>query len=202
MNKDLWFKSSPDIEKVESTKEQLPKHKGIYNAFHTTTRENAAKSILERIDPRFHNPASRFGGGFYAATDIDTSYAEVAAHEFDNYDKGEPEWGLLSAVHTIEYSVSGGDLADATKEPLAGIVKSKPKEIEKRIRQDKRDGIVFNSTKGSGKNIVLLQNYGILADKGGGAKDAKAGFSDFKKGQATKRNPSENNNAKTETFEI
>ena len=180
LDKDLWFKSSPDIEKVESTKELLPKHEGISKAFHTTTREHSAKSILERIDPRFHNPASRFGGGFYAATDMDTSYAELAAHEFDNFKKGEGEWGLLSAVETIEYSVSGGDLVDATQEPLASIVKKEPLTIEKKVREDESDGIVFNSTKGSGQNIVLFKNYGIMKSKSPEPARAAKGFSDFK----------------------
>ena len=86
----------------------------------------------------------------------------------------------------MEYAVSGGDLVDATSGVLAEMVKSKPKEIEKRVRLDKRDGIVFNSTKGSGKNLVLYKNYGMLKDKGG-AQDATAGFEKYKSDTVNER---------------
>lgn len=187
LDKNLWFKSSLGIEEVTATDIPLPKYEGLTAAFHTTTNEYAAGSILQRIDPRYHNPASRFGGGFYAASDKQTSYAEVAAHEFDNFDKGEPEKGLLSAVHIIEYSVSGGDFADATQGRLSEIVHENPKAIEKKVRMDERDGIVFNSTKGPGKNLVLFKNYGILKDKEG-FRGAKAGFAKFKIEQGKYRN--------------
>ena len=187
LDKNLWFKSSLGIEEVTATDIPLPKYEGLTSAFHTTTNEYAAGSILSRIDPRYHNPASRFGGGFYAASDKKTSYAEVAAHEFDNFDNKEPEKGLLTAVHIIEYSVGGGDFADATQGRLADIVHENPKAIEKKVRMDERDGIVFNSTKGPGKNMVLFKNYGILKDKEG-FKGAKAGFAKFKIEQGKYRN--------------
>ena len=187
LDKDLDFKSSDGIEDVKATKIPLPKHKGISKAFHTTTNKYAANSILQRIDPRFHNPASRFGGGFYVASDLQTCYAELKAHEVDqfkdDYDglkPGEtPQW--LSAVHTMEYDVSGGDLVDCTSGKLAEMVKSQPLAIEKKVREDKRDGIVFPSTKGSGMNIVLFQNYGILKATSDEPTPAKEGFDKFKK---------------------
>ena len=85
LDKDLDFKSSDGIEDVKATNIPLPKHKGISKAFHTTTNKFAANSILQRIDPRFHNPASRFGGGFYVASDLQTCYAELKAHELDQF---------------------------------------------------------------------------------------------------------------------
>lgn len=193
LDKDLWFKASDGIEDVKATSIPLPKHKGISKAFHTTTNKYAANSILQRIDPRFHNPASRFGGGFYVASDLQTSYAELKAHEVDqfkdDYDKlkpGEsPQW--LSAVHTMEYDVSGGDFADCTSGKLAEMVKSQPLAIEKKVREDKRDGIVFPSTKGSGMNIVLFQNYGILKANSDKPTSAKEGFEQFKKDKLTEK---------------
>ena len=187
LDKDLWFKASDGIEDVKATNIPLPKHKGISKAFHTTTNKYAANSILQRIDPRFHNPASRFGGGFYVASDLQTCYAELKAHEVDqfkdDYDglkPGEtPQW--LSAVHTMEYDVSGGDFVDCTSGELAEMVKSQPLAIEKKVRDDKRDGIVFPSTKGSGMNIVLFQNYGILKATSDEPTPAKEGFDKFKK---------------------
>ncbi len=186
LDKDLDFKSSDGIEDVKATNIPLPKHKGISKAFHTTTNKYAANSILQRIDPRFHNPASRFGGGFYVASDLQTCYAELKAHELDQFKDdyelkpGEsPQW--LSAVHTMEYDVSGGDLVDCTSGKLAEMVKAQPLAIEKKVREDKRDGIVFPSTKGSGMNIVLFQNYGILKSISAEPTSAKEGFGEFKK---------------------
>jgi hypothetical protein len=187
LDKDLDFKSSDGIEDVKATKIPLPKHKGISKAFHTTTNKYAANSILQRIDPRFHNPASRFGGGFYVASDLQTCYAELKAHEVDQFKDDydglkpgeEPQW--LSAVHTMEYDVSGGDLVDCTSGELAEMVKSQPLAIEKKVREDKRDGIVFPSTKGRGMNIVLFQNYGILKATSAEPTPAKEGFDKFKK---------------------
>jgi hypothetical protein len=46
--------------------------------------------------------------------------------------------------------------------------------------QDARDGIIFNSTKGPGKNIVLFKNYGVLKPKDEYSNTAD-GFKQFKK---------------------
>ena len=58
----------------------------INTLYHKTTRASADKSILERIDPTFFKPSSRFGGGFYLTNDIETSDAEIAHHKFDDPD--------------------------------------------------------------------------------------------------------------------
>lgn len=182
LDKDLDFKSSDGIEDVKATNIPLPKHEGISKAFHTTTNEYGAFSILKRVDPRFHNPASRFGGGFYVASNLETCYAEIKAHELDQFkDKDNKNPKLQSAVHTIEYDVSGGDLVDCTSGKLAEMVKTQPLAIEKKVREDRRDGIVFPSTKGSGMNIVLFQNYGILKSTSDEPASAKEGFGEFKK---------------------
>ena len=184
LDDDLWFKSSEGIEDVEPTEEHLPTYdKGIPSAFHVTTHEKSAGSILSRIDPRMHNPASRFGGGFYVATELHTSYAEIAAHEFDNLKEGgDASKGLLTAIHIIEYTGAGAtDLVDATAtEALATMVKKDPLKIEKKVRQEGRDGIVFHSTKGTGKNIVFYKNYGALQVKGDGYTGAAEGFKSWK----------------------
>jgi hypothetical protein len=177
-----WFSASVGIEKVEATKFEMQQHKGIKKAFHVTTLEQTAASVLKKIDHFFDNPASRFGGGFYVASDLKTSYAEIAAHEDDQFkdpDNKNPK--KQSAVHAIEYDVKGGDLADCTTGELAKMVKSQPLAIEKKVREDKRDGIVFPSTKGSGNNIVLFQNFGILEPKSKEPTSAKEGYDQFKK---------------------
>ena len=202
LDDDLWFKSSEGIEEVQSTEENLPAYdQGISSAFHVTTNERSAASILDRVDPRFHNPAGRFGGGFYVATDLKTSYAEVQAHEYDNFKKGgDPTKGLLSAVHIIEYTGAGtADLVDASStDVLSDMVIKDPKKIEKKVREEAKDGIVFNSTKGSGKNIVLFKNYGVLKAKGGFT-GAAEGFAKFKEENPLKEpNPSMEPNQSTE----
>ena len=139
-------------------------------------------NFLAKIDHFFDNPASRFGGGFYVATNLKTSYAEIAAHEDDQFkDINNKDPKKQSAVHAIEYDVNGGDLADCTTGELAKMVKSQPLAIEKKVREDKRDGIVFPSTKGSGNNIVLFQNFGILKPKSDKPTSAKEGYDQFKK---------------------
>jgi hypothetical protein len=184
LDDDLWFKASEGIEGMEATDKHLPTYdQGISSAFHVTTNERSAKSILDRVDPRFHNPLGRFGGGFYVASDLKTAYAEVQAHEYDNFKEGgDPSKGLLSAVHLIEYTGAGSaDLVDASaNDVLADMVKNEPKKIEKKVRQDARDGIVFNSTKGKGKNIVFFKNYGVLKAKGDQYTGAAEGFRKFK----------------------
>lgn len=177
-----WFSASEGIEKVGATNIPMKNFEGIKTAFHVTTNERAANSILESINPFWHNPASRFGGGFYVASDLETCFAEIKAHESDEIlkeEKGSGKW--LSAVHTIEYAVNGGNFVDCTEGELANMVKSQPLVIEKKVREDKKDGIVFPSTKGSGLNIVLFQNYGILKAKSEKPKSAKEGFDKFKK---------------------
>jgi hypothetical protein len=193
LDKDLWFKASDGIKTdVRTTKLSLPKHKGISKAFHTTTKEYAANNILKRINPKFHNPASRFGGGFYAASDIKTCYAEIAAHEDDQFKEdyklkpGETPQ-KQSALETIEYEVSGGDLVDCTTGELKNLATTAPKTIEKKVRQTKRDGIVFKSTKGPGQNIVLYKNYGILKPKSKKPTSAKEGFEKFKKEKSSEK---------------
>jgi hypothetical protein len=105
-----WFSASVGIEKVEATKIEMQQHKGIKKAFHVTVLEQTAASVLNKIDHFFDNPASRFGGGFYVASDLKTSYAEIAAHEDDQFeDKDNKNPKKQSAVHAIEYKVDGGD---------------------------------------------------------------------------------------------
>ncbi|MEY3647525.1 MAG: hypothetical protein RLZ13_407 [Bacteroidota bacterium] len=191
LDHDLWFKASEGIEDVTATTKTLPLYVGpIPSAFHVTTNDRAAESILNRVDPRFHNPLSRFGGGFYVATDLNTAYAEVQAHEFDNIKKGKPEDGLLTAVHLIEYTgVATASLVDASSKGFFGLdsmVQKEPKKIEKKAREDARDGIIFNSTKGKGKNIVLFKNYGVLKPKGHYTNTAD-GFQKFKEENPLKK---------------
>jgi hypothetical protein len=84
----------------------------------------------------------------------------------------------------IEYTgVATASLVDASSKGFFGLdsmVQKEPKKIEKKAREDARDGIIFNSTKGPGKNIVLFKNYGVLKPKDEYSNTAD-GFKQFKK---------------------
>ena len=47
---------------------------------HAVGNANQAQSVLEGINPKYFNPESRFGGGFYVGTDFDTIVAELSEH--------------------------------------------------------------------------------------------------------------------------
>ena len=80
-----WFSASVGIEEVEATKIEMQQHEGIKKAFHATTNIKAGGAIIKNIDPFMENPIGRFGGGFYVASDLNTCYAEIKAHEFDQF---------------------------------------------------------------------------------------------------------------------
>jgi hypothetical protein len=158
-----FWSASVGIEKINATNIPMVNHKGIKKAFHSTTKKDVGGYIIEEISKYPENPAGRFGGGFYVASNKQTSFAELASHEKDQFkDPSNLEPQLLPAVDIIEFDVSGGDLVDCTNGELAIMADKQPKEIEARVRKDRRDGIVFKSTKGPGLNMVLYQNYASI----------------------------------------
>jgi hypothetical protein len=130
----------------------------IDTLYHTTTRAGADKSILERIDPAFFKSSSRFGGGFYLTNDIATSEAEIAHHKFD--DPTNP----LNAHVTISYSISGGKILDATGPDIYKTVVDNPIHLRRMAQRGGMDGIAIPSLRGSGINVVLFKNFGILKE--------------------------------------
>jgi hypothetical protein len=175
--------ASDGIEKKEALGISGPIVKTLPSVFHTTTNKYAGNSINASIDPSFHNPASRFGGGFYVATDKTTSFMEVEAHEND-LKKDDPLADLLKAVEILEFKpkVSGAQISDFTATPLlSGFVKEKPIEVEKQIRKESMDGLLFKSTKGPGNNLVLFKNENaILGKSKRGPKIVVAEYEKFK----------------------
>jgi hypothetical protein len=102
-----WFSASVGIEKVEATKFEMQQHKGIKKAFHSTTAKDVGGYIIEEISNYTENPAGRFGGGFYVASNKQTSFAELASHEKDQFkDPGNLDPQLAPAVDIIEFDVS------------------------------------------------------------------------------------------------
>ncbi|MEY3322810.1 MAG: hypothetical protein RLZZ417_2393 [Bacteroidota bacterium] len=130
----------------------------IDTLYHTTTRKGADGSILERIDPKFFNSSSRFGGGFYLTTDVATSEAEIAHHKFDN--PKDP----LNAHVTIAYTIPGGNILDATGEDVRETVKDNPLGLRSMALRRGFDGIAIPSLRGSGINVVLFKNFSILKE--------------------------------------
>lgn len=53
---------------------------GSTSVQHAVGSANQAQSVLDGIDPKYFNPESRFGGGFYVGADADTIVAELAEH--------------------------------------------------------------------------------------------------------------------------
>jgi hypothetical protein len=130
----------------------------INTLYHTTTRAGADKSILERIDPAFFKSSSRFGGGFYLTNDIETSEAEIAHHKFDDPDNP------LNAYVTISYNISGGKILDATGPAIYKTVEENPIHLRRMAQRGGMDGIAIPSIRGSGTNVVLFKNFGILKE--------------------------------------
>jgi hypothetical protein len=130
----------------------------INTLYHTTTRAGADKSILERIDPKFFKSSSRFGGGFYLTNDIETSEAEIAHHKFDDPDNP------LNAYVTISYNISGGKILDATGPAIYKTVEENPIHLRRMAQRGGMDGIAIPSLRGSGTNVVLFKNFGILKE--------------------------------------
>jgi hypothetical protein len=130
----------------------------INTLYHTTTRAGADKSILQRIDPAFFKSSSRFGGGFYLTNDIATSEAEIAHHKLDDPDNP------LNAYVTISYNISGGKILDATGPAIYKTVEENPIHLRRMAQRGGMDGIAIPSLRGSGTNVVLFKNFGILKE--------------------------------------
>ncbi len=145
--------------------------------YHLTISEGGAKSVATRVDPKFHNEESRFGGGFHIAADIPTGAMEVDHHRND-WKKGDAKKAKdegksleeqkaaydqadeINPTNFLTYQVnlSGGDILDATG-PLTAMAMNRPKEIERAAREDNMDGILYKSSRGPGLALVLYKNY-------------------------------------------
>ena len=53
---------------------------GNFSVQHAVGNANQAQSVLDGINPKYFNPESRFGWGFYVGTDADTIVAELSEH--------------------------------------------------------------------------------------------------------------------------
>ena len=118
--------------------------------FHATSKEGAALNILNGINPKFFNPSSRFGRGFYVAKEQSTMLAELAHHG-------------ANPVNTISFSLSGGKFLNATS-PLMDLgTKYIPLTLSGAARNMGYNGIIFNSLRNlNGTNAVIFNNFDLL----------------------------------------
>jgi len=121
----------------------------ISTLFHSTSRPGAAASILEEINPAYFNSASRFGKGFYLSNDIGTTVAELGQHG-------------SSVANTIQYSLDGGKLFNATGSFFNSAVKYFPKSLSFMTKSLNYDGVIFNSLRERGINVVLFKSFEVL----------------------------------------
>ncbi len=111
--------------------------------YHSTTRINAAESILKGIDPFFFKKGSRFGKGFYLGNNPVTTIAELHHHSFRR-------------VQTLQYNLVGAKLLNASN---LGA-RYTPKLLGHYTKLRGYDGISYNSLRYSiGQNIVLFKNF-------------------------------------------
>jgi hypothetical protein len=123
---------------------------------HAVSSATTAQSVLNGINPKFFNPNSRFGGGFYIGTDGDTVVAELAEHG-------------ATATHALRYDVdlSNQQVLDLTDPKTASRWGFKPQQTTTEDCQKigavaKKQGysaIKFQSYRGDGDNYVIYDNF-------------------------------------------
>lgn len=124
----------------------------ISNLYHSTTNVNATYSILnEGINPAYFNSASRFGKGFYMSNDISTSAAELSYHG-------------STVANTINFSLEGGSYLNATSPVMSFGVQYTPGLISGAAKTLGYDGVMYNSLRGNGINVVQFKNFGNLTN--------------------------------------
>jgi len=129
---------------------------GSTSVQHAVGSANQAQSVLNGIDPKYFNPESRFGGGFYVGADSDTIVAELAEHG-------------NSAKYAISYdmNLSGQNVLDLTDSAIAlkwGYVQNLTsteacQEIGILARNQGYNVIKFQSYRGDGINYVIYNNF-------------------------------------------
>ena len=111
---------------------------------------------MDGINPKYFNPDSRFGGGFYVGADGDTIVAELAEHG-------------NTARYSINYDMNleGQKVLDLTNPSVAsewGYVQNLSstkacQNIGELARQKGYSVIKFQSYRGSGINYVIFNNF-------------------------------------------
>jgi RHS repeat-associated protein len=119
--------------------------------FHSTSTAGGASSILSTgINSSFFSSASRFGKGFYLSNSPSTTVAELAHH------------GSATAS-TLQFTLAaGGRFLNATSPAMSLGVTYGPKLLTATARGLGYDGIMYNSLRASGTNLVMFKNFNLL----------------------------------------
>lgn len=123
---------------------------------HAIGNANQAQSVLDGINPKYFNPESRFGGGFYVGVDSDTIVAELAEHG-------------NTAKYAISYdmNLNGSKVLDLTNPQVAskwGYVQNLTstkacQNIGTLAREQGYSVIKFQSYRGDGINYVIYNDF-------------------------------------------
>jgi len=119
------------------------------NLFHATSAGAAENILTKGIDIGFSKATSRFGKGFYMATSPSTSAAELAAQS-------------SAVAATVQFSLKGGSFLNATSRVGNLFTKYTPKLLSSFAKALNKDGIIFNSQRSAGTNVVMFKNFNLL----------------------------------------
>ena len=129
---------------------------GSSSVQHAVGSANQAQSVLDGINPKYFNPESRFGGGFYVGADADTIVAELAEHG-------------NTAKYAISYdmNLSGQKVLDLTNPQIASewgyvqnLTSTKACQNIGEIARTKGYNVIkFQSYRGDGINYVIYNDF-------------------------------------------
>lgn len=131
---------------------------------HAVTSEGAANSVVKGIDPKYFNPQSRFGGGFYVGNDKGTIVRELEYHG-----------GVATNYVEFEMNLTNHKVLDLTNSTVQmqwgftpGVTGEQAcREIASRAIGQGYSAIKVGSYRGSGINYVIYNNFEqILKVKG------------------------------------
>ncbi len=130
--------------------------RGSTSVQHAVESANQAQSVLDGINPKYFNPESRFGGGFYVGADADTIVAELAEHG-------------NTAKYAISYdmNLSGQKVLDLTNPQIASewgyvqnLTSTKACQNIGEIARTKGYNVIkFQSYRGDGINYVIYNDF-------------------------------------------
>ena len=129
---------------------------GSTSVQHAVGSANQAQSVLDGINPKYFNPESRFGGGFYVGANADTIVAELAEHG-------------NTAKYAISYdmNLSGQKVLDLTNPQIASewgyvqnLTSTKACQNIGEIARNKGYNVIkFQSYRGDGINYVIYNDF-------------------------------------------
>jgi hypothetical protein len=129
------------------------------SVYHAVKNPQAAQGVVDGIDPRYFNPESRFGKGFYVAEKPETALAEMGHYNV------RPTHGVrfqldMSKARVLDLT----DPATAAKFGYVGGEKSAlTRAIGTRALQEGYNAIRFPSVRDpSGNNIAVINDFNTI----------------------------------------